>query len=337
MANQKREMAFRIFADEFNHSKVKITGNEKYAPNYVVSPLGAKMNRVFVVGVLMDVENRGDEQDPFYLAKVSDTAGTFHLSAGQYNPEAAAVLGELSYPSFVAIVGKVRGYEPEDGGFFLSISPETIKVVDEKIRNYWCVKTAQDTLNRIKAYRQAREMDEPSFDGLKEQGYTSQVARGALLALEKYGEDVNVNLYFKNAVSTISMIAGVIENKPLLDQQVPERPHTSASNEYLTSFEKGEPEKTAEGSQVVRGEQGDQGEQGENTSAMSDDEMEKLVLEVILQADENDVEKDGALWDDIKALAREKNISETVLNNTMESLHDDGLIFEPIVGRIKRI
>src|SRR6266705_1127868 len=48
------------------------------APSYVVTPLGAKVNRVFVVGVITDVENVGSDIQPMWRARVSDPTGTFH-------------------------------------------------------------------------------------------------------------------------------------------------------------------------------------------------------------------------------------------------------------------
>ena len=42
----KRETAWRVFAGEFNDSTVEIKGQGEMSPSYVVTPLGAKINRV---------------------------------------------------------------------------------------------------------------------------------------------------------------------------------------------------------------------------------------------------------------------------------------------------
>ena len=53
----KRQPARRIFAGEYNDSTVEIKGSGEKTPSYVVTPLGCKVNRLFAIGVLTDVEN----------------------------------------------------------------------------------------------------------------------------------------------------------------------------------------------------------------------------------------------------------------------------------------
>ena len=54
-----REPAWRVFASEFNASTLKIKGEGEKAPSYVVTPLGAMVNRLFIVGILTDIQNLG--------------------------------------------------------------------------------------------------------------------------------------------------------------------------------------------------------------------------------------------------------------------------------------
>jgi RPA family protein len=104
----KRETAWRVFAGEFNSSLHVIPSMENRAPSYVVSPLGAKINRLFAVGVITDVENIGTESEPMWRARLSDPTGVFFLSAGQFQPEAARTLSKLKPPVFAAVIGKSR-------------------------------------------------------------------------------------------------------------------------------------------------------------------------------------------------------------------------------------
>src|SRR3989442_14525992 len=99
--------------------------------SYIVTPLGAKVNGFFVVGVITDVENVGSDIQPMWRARVSDPTGTFHIYAGQYQPEAAATLSKLKPPVFGAIVGKSRIYSPEAGTVFTAVRAPRIKTVDE--------------------------------------------------------------------------------------------------------------------------------------------------------------------------------------------------------------
>src|SRR5439155_1729906 len=90
-----REVAWRLFASEYNDANLEAEGTGERPPSYVVTPLGAKVNRVFVVGVITDVENVGTDGQPMWRARVSDPTGTFHVYAGQYQPEAASALSKL--------------------------------------------------------------------------------------------------------------------------------------------------------------------------------------------------------------------------------------------------
>ena len=102
MADQqrnRREVAWRMFAREYNASTVIMKGDEDMSPSYVLSPLGAKANRVFLSGVITEVENKGSENEPFWTVRITDPTGIFYLSAGQYQPEAAKKTAVTPCPS----------------------------------------------------------------------------------------------------------------------------------------------------------------------------------------------------------------------------------------------
>lgn len=308
-----REPAFRIFAEEFNRSNIKVEGVGEYSPNHVISPLGAKINRVFIVGVLTDVENLGEPDEPFFRAKVSDTTGHFFLSAGQYNPEATAALADMSFPTYVAVVGKVRTFEPEDGGFYVSVNPERIKEVDEKIREYWCVKTGKATKERIEAYLEAEKMAKPDKDELEKLGFSSMVSEGAILALEHYGS-VDTDMYFRSMVSAVSTVL-----KKNGGEEIMAVPARDMDGEYRTSFDAEEEGET------------------ENAGGLSDDELDEIILNVIDEADSRDPNNDGGLWDDILKLSGNKKITREALEESMGRLLNKGSIYEPVLGRMKKV
>jgi len=309
-----REPAFRIFADEFNRSSIKVEGEGEYSPNHVISPLGAKINRIFIVGVLTDVENMGDPDEPFFRAKVSDTTGHFFLSAGQYNPAATAALADMSFPTYVAVVGKVRTFEPEDGGFYVSVNPEIIKEVDDKMREYWCVKTAKSTKERIEAYLEAEKMAKPDRAELEKLGFSSMVAEGAILALEHYGS-VDTDMYFRSMVSAVSTVL-----KEKGDEGIMAAPVRDVDGEYRTSFDAEEEVKTEDAG-----------------GGLSEDEQDDLILSIIDEADSLDPNNDGGLWDDILRLSGEKKITREALEESMGRLLNRGSIYEPVLGRMKKV
>lgn len=73
----KREVAHRVFAAEFGQANVEIKGTEERAPSFVLTPLGAKVNRLLFVGVLTSAEKVNDGD--MWRARVSDPTGVFTL------------------------------------------------------------------------------------------------------------------------------------------------------------------------------------------------------------------------------------------------------------------
>jgi len=153
-----REVAQRVFADEFNDASHTFReSDDDRAPVYALLPTGAKANRVFVVGTLTETEDVGSE-DEYWQGRIVDPTGTFFTYAGQYQPEAAAMLRETEPPAFVAIVGKPRTYDTDDGETNVSLRPEHLTITDEAARHRWVVETAERTLDRLEAF------DDPEND-----------------------------------------------------------------------------------------------------------------------------------------------------------------------------
>ena len=191
----EREVAQRLFAKEFNDSKLNIHPKSDevsydggHAPNFLVSPLGSKINRLFATGVVTEIDNIGTEHD-LWRARVVDPSGAFIVYAGQYQPEAAIFLSTLEVPAYVSVVGKARIYEPEDGSVFVSIRPEDINVIDADIRDRWIVDTAELTLDRIDAFSIAIASGLTGtklFEHLVQNNVQKGLAEGISLALDYY-------------------------------------------------------------------------------------------------------------------------------------------------------
>lgn len=147
-----REVAQRVFAAEFNEARYTFReSDDERAPVYALLPTGAKANRVFVTGTLTETDDVGDE-DEYWRGRIVDPTGTFFAYAGQYQPEAAGLLRDTEPPAFVAIVGKPRTYETDDGTTNVSLRPESMSIVDTVARDHWVVETAERTLERIEAF-----------------------------------------------------------------------------------------------------------------------------------------------------------------------------------------
>ena len=180
-----REVARRVLASEFNDASHTFKeSDDERAPVYLLLPTGERANRVFVVGTLTETEDVGDDSE-YWRGRVVDPTGTFFVYAGQYQPEAAGTLRDLEPPAYVAVTGKPRTYETDDGTVNVSVRPEAITVVDAATRDRWVIEAADRTLDRIEA-----------FD---DEG--NEYAR---MARERYGEDVSA--YQEAVVSALESV-----------------------------------------------------------------------------------------------------------------------------------
>ncbi|MFB6311357.1 MAG: RPA family protein [Salinirussus sp.] len=155
-----REVSRRVLAREFNDATYSFTeSDDERAPVYVLLPTGQRANRVFIVGTLTETEDVGEDAE-YWQGRVVDPNGdTFFTYAGQYQPDAASMLRELEPPEYVAVVGKPRTYETDEGDVNVSVRPESITAVDEVTRDRWVVEAADRTLDRIERYQDATETD----------------------------------------------------------------------------------------------------------------------------------------------------------------------------------
>ena len=273
-----REVAWRIFAGEYSEANHIIHGKEEKAPKYVITPMGAKVNRLFVVGVLTDVENIGKEGIR-WRARIADPTGIHNVYAEPFNPEVASLLADMEAPSYVAVAGKVRIYEPEEGSVYLSMRAEEVKSVDAFLRDYWIVQAARNLKMRIDAMKEAKSMSTPSIRQLRELGYPLKVAEGVLEAM-RYYKDIDIEHYeflLREALSYIS-----IEKK--------------------------------ESSKEVK-------------------EAEEKLLAIIkeLQGEE------GAEWDAVIEQASKEGIERSIAEEAIANLMEDGIIYEPELGKLKMV
>lgn len=154
-----REVAKRVFAKELNASNLTYKeSDDQYAPTYLLTPTGAKCNRVFVVGTLTEKEDIGNDSE-YWRGRVTDPTGAFMIYAGQFQPEAAQALADIEVPSFVAVIGKPNVYKPEDGDARTSIRPETVIPVDGDTRDLWVKDTVLLTAERLVALKAGTEPD----------------------------------------------------------------------------------------------------------------------------------------------------------------------------------
>jgi hypothetical protein len=306
-----REVAWRVFAEEYNSSVMEHSGEGEKPVSYIVTPLGAKINRMLVVGVVTDIEDVGEEGKQRYRARITDPTGTFYVSAGEYQPSAAMSLSKMSPPAFAAVVGKSRAYSPEEGVKYMSIRPERIREVDAETRDYWVVETARSTMLRIDAVEAGLEMSQPTVAELMKLGYPENLADGVVRAIEYY-KDIDLDRFRNTVRDALRSIFPETEGRPRRKAEEP-------SAKRLKPSPKKEEAETKEDELHEVGVGADE---------------EDVVMKIIESLESG---AKGAHWDKIVETAKAKKIDKVRLEEIVASLLDKGEIYEPELGMMKRI
>ena len=301
---QRREPGVLVLAKELSASIEKHVEDREYSPTYLISEIGSKLSRVLIGGILDQLENRGDENDPFYTARVIDPNGDFYyLQAGQYNPEGAMALSKLEIGVPILCVGKVRARTPEDSErTYVSVQPESIRAVSMDEVNHWAIKACDTLMRRINT-KKAFGVDE---DVLKKANLSQREKDGLELSNEFY-PTVVVENYQALLYDCLTRLAGG---------------EVSETTNFTGEFE---PAKGAEGvsekEEVVE----------ESVESTNDNENEGKVLALIKKMDEGD----GIYYDDLGIAISMEGIDGPMLDEILDSLTDQGLIYQPRFNHYK--
>lgn len=311
-AKPQREVAQRIFAGEFADAKHSFKESGERSPSFVVSPFGAKVNRLFAVGVLTNVEPIGQTPGN-YRAQVVDPTGTFYLLSGQYEPEATAHLAEIRPPALVAIVGKSRVRETPEGATYVNVRPERVHVVTKADRDEWVAETARHSIMRLEAMREATKMEPPTAKALEDLGYPKDVAEGVVRAIEHYGK--------ADLAKQATLIRDALES--LLPGGAASTPSFSTAADVASARAPSAqaPPKAAAVPAAPAA-----------PAKPADSPHEATILAFCASLDDGK----GAPWEDIVADAAKKGIKEEQVEECLNALMDKGLIYEPVLGRLKK-
>jgi RPA family protein len=320
----KRENAWRVFAAEFNDSTYAFQNEDKSVPNYVLTPLGAKINRLYFIGVVTEVENIGSGAEPMYRARVSDPTGVFYLSAGRFQPEAASALAALDPPEIIAVVGKARTYTPDEGGMYVSVRPEVVWKVPQELREYWLLETCKHTKTRLEAMNELYKMHEPSIDELVNLGFSRKLAEGGLKVIEQYGT-VDLPKYQSILGNVLSELVMRVESPgsetdrnpvPDMVEEEPSIPSGSSGDDTGT-----DPVSEFEGS-------------GQDISEGEED-LEQRLMDLIREL--YNETSNGTLYQDLWEKASSLGFDRNQVEECITLLEDKGLIYEPSIGVLKLV
>ena len=311
---QRREPGVLVLAKELSSAIEKHVEDREYSPTYLISEIGAKLSRVLIAGVLDQLENRGTDEDPFYTARVIDPNGDFYyLQAGQYNPEGAAALSKLEAGVPVLCVGKVRARTPEDSErTYVSVQPETIRAVSMDEVGHWAVRACDKLNNRINANKAFGNDDE----ALKKANLTAREMDGLELSKQFY-PTIAVENYQALLYDCLTRLAGG-------DVATPETTNFTGEFEPAKATEPEVETKVQEKAEDIKEKESLEKE------AVSDDNEAK-VLALIKKMDEGD----GIYYDDLGIAISTEGVDGPMLDEILDSLTDQGLIFQPRFNHYK--
>ena len=187
-----RQSAIRIFAQEYSDSNLPLEGVGEYAPSFIITKLGAKVNRALFGGVIDRFERREGDNGPTYSGHLRDATGGVHrFQVAPFQPELHADAEELlarfeSGDRFLMMmIGRARWFESDDGGIFTSFRAEEFTTVERSVYVNWLVEASAATLRRLDAYNLSLE-SENTNESLKSAGVPADLIEGMILAKNHY-------------------------------------------------------------------------------------------------------------------------------------------------------
>ena len=303
-----REIAYRVFAGEIAGSSLEVKGDDEAAPAYLVTPLGLSVNRVFVAGRLMEKTMKGTDSDPVWNAVVKDVTGNFYLQAGRFQPEAAATIADMDENEnpYVGIVAKIKTWTNEDRTY-VNLRPERIVRIDEKTYNSWLLDTAKDLWRRLNLVRTALGFPEATVDELATKSMTHAEADGIVRALDHYDRPESQ----KYAKMLQSALRQILPGKEI-DFGLPED-----VSDYPDEIPQAKTQDTLPQDDAADG-----------------FDAKEYILGLV---EELDTGSKGAPRDDIERRAGDKGIGPDSVETILDDLMNEGQIYEPNLGYMRKI
>ena len=207
-----RQTAIRMLAQEYSDASLTEMGTGEFDPSFVITKLGARVNRALVAGVIDRLERRDGDNGPSYSGHIRDPTGNhvFNIAPFQeeMHPEAEELLARFESGDrfLMSLVGKARWFETEDGGVFTSLRVEQLAIIDKERYSRWLVEAAEATLRRMKAYEDSVELDANS-QALINGGIPADIANGMAQARSHYPE-FDLENYRVGVLQALSIASG---------------------------------------------------------------------------------------------------------------------------------
>ena len=306
-----RQSAIRIFAQEYSDSNLPLEGVGEYAPSFIITKLGAKVNRALFGGVIDRFERREGDNGPTYSGHLRDATGGVHrFQIAPFQPELHADAEELlarfeSGDRFLMMmIGRARWFERDDGGIFTSFRAGEFTTVERSVYVNWLVEASAATLRRLDAYNLSLD-SENTNESLKSAGVPADLIEGMILAKNHYSSFDPEN-YKVGVLQSLSMALS----------------SNSEIEQIITSTEESTMLEAPENSPQMK-----------NDAVKSDSKPTGDVDDVILNVIRSSSNPDGMPYDSIVLACVEAGFSRESSEDAIEDLRDIKCeIIEPRFG-----
>ena len=304
----RRQPALPLLASEFGESTLHQQGSGEYDPLFLITKLGAKVNRVIVAGLLERLEPRETANGAtIWQGQIRDPSGTHYFSVGDYAPESMRELtvqlssriddGEVI---MLMMTAKARYFQTDEGAVYTSLRPEEAAVISRTVYREWLVRAAKGMLTRIDAHEKSIN-SEKSIDSLAKAGVPENLIEGLLLAGEHYGE-IDKESYRLNILQTLDIAE---------DKEVSTVPVVQAQKSLVVEES--------------------QSEDKESDKENQDGTINSAILDLVKRLDKGE----GVDFDTVLNNASARGYDRDAAEAALDELSEDGEIHEPRFGWFK--
>jgi uncharacterized protein len=204
----RREPAWRVTARELESALEEERGAGERPVSYLLSPFGARMNRVLLAGSLSPAEPVGRDEPPtFWRARLSDPTGAVAVTAGSFQPRAMAQLRVAREVRPAIVVGKVHLYRGRDQVAYISVRAEAVRSVAEHDERAVLAEIGRQTLDRLDLLERIEKEPRVADPELTAAGIPRAWVRAARDALGRYPE-VDRAAFRRELGSLVRRVAG---------------------------------------------------------------------------------------------------------------------------------